>query len=284
MARENKLARILGLYDVQRSGAVAEAAEPFCMETVDFRSPPSPSRKFNVVLDREQGEVYHLPAADHRTRDTVYYVSDYHLEFHLAELPHPIQTTEELVAFIDEKIHEMVAGTTERHGVLLSGGDVAHSVALTTLFYDRLSMVWEGPVIAVLGNHEMWDNHPMGMEHPRSVDAMIEDYRRHITRWESGHYRRLLLENALYLRFADGQDCLVSEQQILDASEEDLAALCKQAALVVLGGVGFTGLNPKFNASLGMYRAAITTTAEDGLLSARFRRVYEKLLHCAAEQ
>lgn len=284
MARENELARTLGLYDAQRFSAVPEAAEPFCMETIDFRSPPSPSRKFNVVLDREQGEVHHLPAADGCTRETVYYVSDYHLEFHLAELAEPVQTTEELLGFIDGKIHELVADTADRRSVLLSGGDVAHSVALTTLFYDRLSMVWEGPVIAVLGNHEMWDNHPMGTEQPRTVAAVMEDYRRHVTRWERGHYRRLLLENALYLRFADGRDCLVSEAQILASSQRDLAALCEQAALVILGGVGFTGCNPKFNASLGMYRGTITTTAEDGLLSARFRRVYEKLLHCAGEQ
>ena len=93
-----------------------------------------------------------------------------------------------------------------------------------------------------------------------------------------------MLEDDLYVRFPDGRGRRIREQQILTADDEDLREICAGASLVVLGGNGFTGMNPRFNASLGMYRDTLTSVQEDGALSARFRAVYEKLRTVAADQ
>ena len=175
----NRLAREIGLFGSMPG--VQEASEPFSLPSIDLYSPPSPSRKYNTVLPRDRGPIYHFSSWGERTRQPVWYISDYHLEFQLAEWGRDV-TESSLVEFIDGRIAEMLRDVPDRRGVLLSGGDVAHSVALTTLFYDRLSAVWTGPVLAITGNHELWDNHPSGSEHPRTVEAVLADYRSHIDR------------------------------------------------------------------------------------------------------
>lgn len=76
---------------------------------------------------------------------------------------------------------------------------------------------------------------------------------------------------------------MIEEEQILSASEADLHDICSKASLIVLGGIGFSGLNERFNATRGLYRSAVTTREEDETLSAQFLSVYDKLMRCASE-
>ena len=281
MRESNRLAREIGFFGPMPE--VEEAAEPFDLSKIDLFSPPSPSRKYNTVLPRDTGVIHHLPAAANRSREPVWYISDFHLEFQMEE--RGIEHTEAaLVEFIDGRAAEMLADTPDRTGVLLCGGDVSHSVALTTLFYDRLCRLWQGPVLAVVGNHELWDNQPHGTEHPRGMGEILADYRRHIDRGGTEDLRRAMLEDDVYVRFPDGRGRRIREEQLLAASDEDLQEVLHEASLVVLGGNGFTGLNPRYNASLGMYRDTLTDVEEDRALSLRFQAVYNKLRRLVGDE
>ena len=46
--------------------------------------------------------------------------------------------------------------------------------------------------------------------------------------------------------------------------------------LTILGGIGFSGLNPKYNATCGLYRNSINTLETDKDFSSRFERIYLK--------
>lgn len=89
-----------------------------------------------------------------------------------------------------------------------------------------------------------------------------------------------LLENELLIVYKGLRSEILDEETILNASDEELAEVCANSTFLVLGGIGFSGLNPVFNAEMGLYRAAVSTE-EDIARSKRFRAVYEKVLASA---
>lgn len=192
---------------------------------------------------------------------------------------------EKVVVAIDEKIKEM---TSVRYGgILLIGGDVSHYKQLASLFYDILSRRWNGIIIAVLGNHELWDNHCEWNDSvyvSRSVEEIVDDYRNRINRSFADKFYRVLLQNAVFIRYPGQKDGVIEECQLMSASDEDLREVCSKASLIILGGIGFSGLNPKYNAEYGLYRSAVTTLEGDKALSERFRSVYDKLNRCAGDK
>ncbi len=70
----------------------------------------------------------------------------------------------------------------------------------------------------------------------------------------------------------------------MSAANEDLRDICIKSSFIVLGGIGFSGLNPKFNAEFGLYRSTVTTHQEDMELTEQFRAVYDKLNRCAGDR
>ena len=86
----------------------------------------------------------------------------------------------EVRARVKEKVSELLTSVSDANGMLLVGGDVADSVELEAMFYEELSSYvhgWRGRIFAVLGNHELWDGDPRGLQTPRSIDETIADYR-----------------------------------------------------------------------------------------------------------
>ena len=128
------------------------------------------------------------------------------------------------------------------------------------------------------------DDHPEG-----ALSAMYHDLQRNtadyhnIISFKGWLKSGSLLQNAVYINYKNNQECVIEEEQILSASEADLHDICSKASLIVLGGIGFSGLNERFNATRGLYRSAVTTREEDETLSAQFLSVYDKLMRCASE-
>ena len=210
----------------------------------------------------------------------IHYITDIHLEHQLAKQPHDIRkmSAYEIKHRIEEKIAELVASTSDMSGLLLIGGDVADSIELEKLFYERLSSLygWQGKIIAILGNHELWDGDPIGCMPERPVDAIIDDYRQAMTG------RVTLLENELFIVYKGQTEALLDEKTILNASVDELYEACSNSTSLILGGIGFSGLNPTYNAEMGLYRTAVSPE-EDVERSKRFRAVYEKVLASAKE-
>ncbi|MBD5464777.1 MAG: hypothetical protein HDR22_02990, partial [Lachnospiraceae bacterium] len=195
---------------------------------------------------------------------------------------------EKLVHFLNEKINELVLGV-DSSNILLIGGDIADDFDLVIMFYKKLSSVWKGRIIFILGNHELWDGHSNPFIKPlniRTVDDLVNEYRK-VTNSENRVSEGLLnirfLENDVYIRYKNKKECIISEGQILNSDDRELSDILSNSSLVILGGIGFSGLNPHYNASLGLYRHTITLE-QDREYSLRFRRVYDKLMKCVADR
>ena len=65
-------------------------------------------------------------------------------------------------------------------------------------------------------------------------------------------------------------------------STEELTDICQNSTFLLLGGLGFSGLNPTYNAKSGLYRNTITQE-EDIRRTNRFQMVYEKISICAKD-
>lgn len=241
---------------------------------------------------KKNAPVYKFTTKGCREYQTLYYITDLHLEYQFRNnvdiqnyLSGGAFDMEKVVVAIDEKIKEM---TSVRYGgILLIGGDVSHYKQLVSLFYYMLLRRWHGIIIAVLGNHELWDNHCEWNDSvyvSRSVEEIVDDYRNRINRSFADKFYRVLLQNAVFIRYPGQKDGVIEEGQLMSASDEDLREVCSKASLIILGGIGFSGLNPKYNAEYGLYRSAVTTLEGDKALSERFRSAYDKLNRCAGDK
>ena len=164
---------------------------------------------------------------------------------------------------------------------MLVGGDVANSIKAETIFYDELSALktWHGEIICVLGNHELLageselrGDHNRGAA--KSIEDVVSEYR------EAIGYRATLLENQLYLEYKGRRKVVLTEEEILGSSNDELTEACRKSSLIILGGIGFSGLNPVFNASTIRYNSSITLEVDIDRTK-RFQAVYEKVLSCA---
>lgn len=246
--------------------------EPIALET-----PVSTDKGTQIVSGAEEAHAYDLSVADGSV-DVIYYITDIHLEHQLVKRPSDIVklSLPEIQRRINGKIAELLASVPSTHSTLLIGGDVADSVELEALFYEQLDSFdgWRGKIISVLGNHELWDGDPTGLKPARPIDEIVTNYRQAMPR------RVTLLENELLIVYKGLRSEILDEKTILNASVEELAEACANSTFLVLGGIGFSGLNPVYNAEMGLYRATVSTE-EDIARSKRFRAVYEKVLASA---
>ena len=246
-------------------------------EPVAFETPVSTGKGTQIVSDAEEAHAYDLSVADGSV-DVIYYITDIHLEHQLVKQPSDIVrlSLPEIRRRINGKIAELLASVPSTHCTLLIGGDVADSVELEALFYEQLDSFdgWRGKIIAVLGNHELWDGDPTGLKPARPIDEIVADYRQAMPR------RATLLENELLIVYKGLRSEILDEKTILNASVEELAEACANSTFLLLGGIGFSGLNPVYNAEMGLYRATVSTE-EDIARSKRFRAMYEKVLASA---
>ncbi|MBT8938447.1 hypothetical protein BTI76_05585 [Lactobacillus delbrueckii subsp. bulgaricus] len=208
-----------------------------------------------------------------------YYVTDLHLEHQLVEETEDITklSLSEIKSRIDRKTSELVSSVSaDYHSTLLIGGDVADSIKLEALFYKQLTLKWPGNIISVLGNHELWDGDLWGTKIARPIDKIIYDYRKSLPLGTS------LLENQLLIYYKGLHKEILDENDILRASTKELTEVCNRSSIIVLGGIGFSGLNPVYNANAGLYRSSVSRE-EDILRSQRFRSIYEKVLASAKD-
>ncbi|MBR6329662.1 MAG: hypothetical protein IKR68_08445, partial [Lachnospiraceae bacterium] len=93
-----------------------------------------------------------------------------------------------------------------------------------------------------------------------------------------------LLENDVYIFFKNKKSRVVSGKIILDSSDHELKELLSKSSLIIIGGIGYSGLNPKYNAGFGLYRAAVTDIEEDKRRSILFKNIYDRVKKCAPDK
>lgn len=212
---------------------------------------------------------------DHRTQ-RFYYISDIHLYLKIISKYQEHATRQEIQFYICSLIMKMVGTVTggphQRKDYLLIAGDVACSVNLVKLFYEELVKCWDAErIVVVLGNHELWNVSaifPADMK--QNLDFIIDEYRSLFS-----NLGIRFLHNDLLL--SDGQKTVIlSEQQLSDMEPYILRRLGLKCSIIILGGLGFTGLAEKFNAAMGLYRTVVSTPM-DIAESKRFEELHNKV-------
>lgn len=205
-----------------------------------------------------------------------FYVSDIHLGHRVAHKFILRATKEEIRSYIKILAHKMLAsiGTVPYGSYLLIAGDTASEFEMAKIFYDELVCSWNPHNIVVIhGNHELWD--------PRDeMENNIQVYRE--------YFKRLginFLQNDLLLVKDRIHQLILSEDKILELSQGRLRKLAQECSIIVLGGIGFSGLNDKYNAANMRYGKSfeeLESTEEalkkDVSETRRFDTIYRKLL------
>ena len=235
-----------------------------------------------------------------------FYITDLHLE---SQLGLTGMTVDEIKGNVAQKVDEMLGGLSKEDmadGVLLIGGDVADSEEVSRIFYDAVSSRFSGPIVFVLGNHELWDGctYAHGEIHQRrTIDEVTAAYKQFNKRTSGFDLKMYCLENEVLVCYKNsmyqnsvefgigcrnagmphGGLCVLTEDMLLDADTNDLREFFDECSMIVLGGLGFCGLNQRYNADTGLFRDRVSRE-EDIERSKRFRAVYDKVLSCANDK
>lgn len=248
--------------------------------------------------------LYDLTAGDNIPNiGKFFYITDLHLE---SQLGLTGMTTDEIKGKVAQKVDEMLGGLSIEDmadGVLLIGGDVADSEEVARIFYDAILFHFHGPIIFVLGNHELWDGCTYAngeSRQKRSIDEVVGAYKEFNKTTFGFEAKLYCLENEALVFFKNsmyrnsdefgvgrktagmprGGLCVLTEEMLLNTSTDDLREFFDECSMIVLGGLGFCGLNPRYNADTGLFRDRVSRE-EDVERSKRFRAVYDRVVSCA---
>lgn len=229
----------------------------------------------------------------------IYYITDIHLDHKILKKFPKFATYEEIKDYIKTLAFSLVQPIKkidyDSNGkiILLIGGDVSYDFEICKIFYTELSeLIPHSNIVAILGNHELWDGKT---EDTFDVDleTVIAKYRKLFQ--DTGiiflYNEMLLLRKSRFLdgtretRVSDLYELeIISETDILKLSVSELSEKFCDVSFAILGGVGYSGYNPDFNAKQGIYRGAIRTLEEESVQSKRFEKVYNKLCDAAANR
>lgn len=251
--------------------------------------------------------LYDLTAGDNvPNAGKFFYISDLHLE---SQLGLTGMTVDEIKGKVAQKVDEMLGGLSKEDmadGVLLVGGDVADSEEVAKIFFDTVFFRFRGPIIFVLGNHELWDGctYANGEScRKRSIDEVVAAYKRFYKVGSGFEGKTYCLENEVLVCYKNSMQrnsdefgvgrktagmprgglCVLTEEMLLNTSTDDLREFFDECSMIVLGGLGFCGLNPRYNADTGLFRDRVSRE-EDIERSKRFRAVYDKVMSCASDK
>lgn len=165
-------------------------------------------------------------------------------------------------------------------GTLLIGGDVSHNFTLAKVFFKQLAKRWQAEdIVVILGNHELWESEALVAS--TAEDKVAASVRRYREMLEP--LGITLLHDELLMLMRGARWVKFDKGTILD---EDKGPLVRYAAdrspLVVFGGIGFSGNEPKYNASMGIYRSAIPTLDDDRRLTISFSLLYRRVVELLA--
>ncbi len=203
-------------------------------------------------------------------RRLFYYVSDLHLE---QQLDLNGKTRPEKNSIIKDKVKELVSDVENTRFPLLIAGDVADCFDLAVMFYKALLSCWKGHIIAVLGNHELWE---MNKGKRETVEAVLKQYKE-ISKY---HPRIHFLENEILFWNIESEWECIPEAWFSGMSRRHLISEFDYAKLIILGGSGFSGKNPVHNADTGFYQDKLTR-AEEIERSEHFSKFHDQVMESA---
>jgi hypothetical protein len=207
---------------------------------------------------------------------TIKYISDIHLDFIFANRGCKSIGDEHFV--IKEIAKQIAFECGYNTDFLLIGGDTTADPDVYKYFIDSLNAEDVFcKVIFLLGNHELWGKSlaEYGLRYKHQGIPLHEIIEKYHSITEDNTYFSLL-QNDMLVENSDEKRFLLDEETLLSISQEKLTETLKDARLIILGGIGFSGLNEEFNANNGIYRDVINR--EDEIeQSQKFEAIYNKL-------
>lgn len=220
-------------------------------------------------------------------RIVFFYVSDLHLDWHVYKHFKGTVTREEAYDYVRKIARKLIEsiGTMPWVSMLLIAGDTTCDFETAKVFYKELARVWYRPIyqrfqrfekshkiIVVHGNHELQD--PW-----KDIDENMKDYQRFLAQCGI-----VLIHNAV-VYFDNGLTAFktLSEQEIINLSGTEIREILVDKPIIILGGIGFSGLNKEYNASNMLYGKTFSDVSESTALqreldeSHRFERIYKKI-------
>lgn len=246
--------------------------------------PTDPEEFINPVMLIRAEDKLHL--SFDRDTQTFFYITDLHLDHRIAKEFKKRATRDDVTRFIRgivdkldlDRISEnkdVSMYNLELNAYLLIGGDVASDFELAQIFYRELAERWYSKhIIVILGNHDLWD---IGIAPGLNcISDVVAQYEALFEELEI-----IFLQNSLLTLDFDPhgteQFHIFNEDAILSADSQWFSRRFSNSRMLILGGLGFSGYNPIYNATVGLYSNAILTREEDVEMTSRFEAIYNRL-------
>lgn len=230
----------------------------------------------SLAFDHESNVIINMSYNYDNSCNRTYYISDIHLNHKLLEAFPKHATKMEISRYISEFIKNLIDTTdrTKYRDYLLIAGDVSFNYDISFLFFEELVKQWNGSqIFVVLGNHELWSLYRENTQadHTIDIDVIIQQYRKMFSSLGIN-----FLHNDLFIKYSTHAR-VIPEEHLVSISPDDLREACIKSSFILLGGLGFSGLNPEMNATHGIYRSAIKSLHEDIHYSKRFELLHKKV-------
>ena len=242
--------------------------------------------EFPIIKNESVKQIVRRDYGDRFIRH-IYYLSDLHLDSKIMKEYGAHPTDSQLDGFIDRIVDFLFHEDTERDifstpnpihfgSLVLLCGDVSWDFRIASLFLKQFAKrirSYDGHLVYVLGNHELWYGsggrwNPEGL----SPDEIADIYRRFCRNNDI-----ILLHNDLLL-ISPNDIRILDESNIMESTDRQIINAAEDSYSLILGGTGFSGKNPSFNATKGIYRGTIVSAEEDVQQTSRFRAAYERIL------
>lgn len=212
---------------------------------------------------------------DYSSVQRIFYITDIHL---IHRMKHSAFESKADVIYMVSKITDTISH--EMGKLLLIGGDISADPELFAYFVDTLkdkigdskSRAYKEEVVFILGNHELWSYQG------KSVEEIKRIYKDKIE--SRGMF---LLQNDLLYKNSDGDFILIPYEELNESTDEQLRDRLRNARLVILGGIGFSGYNQEFNADSGVYGKTLSR-ADEIEETAKFEKLYNRLVPIIADK
>lgn len=212
----------------------------------------------------------------------VFYISDIHCDMKRRKGFGELSDKE----YINHIIEKMNGDVPFGDNPLIIVGDIDFCTDNVDYFFSQLRMRREGIIIFVLGNHEIWAYDIQN----RDLDEIIKKYRsicdkHEVIMLQNGvaFFYDVRTGNGEVLPFFDSK--VITEQELLESSIDEIQAKAKKAKMIVFGGLGFSGkcktLSQNgniYNADIGLYRDVVPTLEEDIIQSEKSEKAYFKIM------
>ncbi|MBR6213341.1 MAG: metallophosphoesterase [Candidatus Methanomethylophilaceae archaeon] len=207
---------------------------------------------------------------EHSPWDGISYISDIHLDHKIGKLFKDKIRYDKVEEYVMDIASFLMLSNNFK--TILIAGDTSYNFLVNQMFYRALSQCRKDEkIIVVLGNHELWG---VGIDVPKGLDRreyIVNEYRKLCKR-----YGLILLENDV-LFLGKQFKRILTEEEFLAISDDEIRDLMSKAGHVILGGTGFAGKDPVNNAQTGLYGNTLEDSEKEIALSKRFLTLYDKL-------